>query len=88
MDKEYLLSLANKLVVTVEDNQLSGGFGSGVLEFLSDNAVNSKVIRLAINEEFLTHGSTKELLKMTGLDAESIANVCLDKLKEFEGSVI
>lgn len=87
MDKEYLLTLKDKLVVTVEDNQMAGGFGSGVVEFLSDNQINSKVIRFAINEQFLTHGSVSELLKMTGLDSENIAKVCMDNLNKFKGEV-
>ena len=87
MDKEYLLTLKDKLVVTVEDNQMAGGFGSGVVEFLSDNQINSKVIRFAINEQFLTHGSVSELLKMTGLDFENIAKVCMDNLNKFKGEV-
>lgn len=87
MDKEYLLTLKDKLVVTVEDNQMAGGFGSGVVEFLSDNQINSKVIRFAINEQFLTHGSVSELLKMTGLDFENIAKVCIDNLNKFKGEV-
>lgn len=87
MDKEYLLTLKDKLVVTVEDNQMAGGFGSGVVEFLSDNQINSKVIRFAINEQFLTHGSVFELLKMTGLDFENIAKVCIDNLNKFKGEV-
>lgn len=87
MDKEYLLTLKDKLVVTVEDNQMAGGFGSGVVEFLSDNQINSKVIRFAINEQFLTHGSVSELLKMTGLDFENIAKVCIDNLNKFKREV-
>ncbi len=87
MDKEYLLTLKDKLVVTVEDNQMAGGFGSGVVEFFSDNQINSTVIRLAINEQFLTHGSVSELLKMTGLDSENIAKVCMDNLNKFKGEV-
>lgn len=83
MDNEYLRTLGGRLVVTVEDNQLAGGFGSGVLEYLNDNNIQAKVYRMAINDDVLTHASTKELLKMTNLDADSIVQLCSAKLKEF-----
>ena len=86
LDNDYLNTLEGKLVFTLEDNQLAGGFGSGVLEYCSDNNIPVKIIRLAINEQFLTHGSTKELLKLTELDAESIADKCEKLFKEFKES--
>ena len=85
MDKDYLSKLDGKLVVTLEDNQLAGGFGSGVLEFISDNNIKANVVRMAIDDKVLTQGSVKELLKMSNLDVDSIVKTCKSKLNEFVG---
>lgn len=74
LDSDYLKTLNGKIIVTLEDNQLAGGFGSSVVEFLNDNAIDAKVVRKAINDNVLTQGTVLQLLKMTGLDSESIAN--------------
>ena len=86
MDKNYLATLGGKLVVTLEDNQLAGGFGSSVLEYLNDNNISAKVIRMAINEQFLTQGSIKELLEMVGLDVDSIVDNCIAHYNAFMGT--
>ena len=83
LDKDYLSSLSGRLVVTMEDNQLAGGFGSAVVEYFCDNNISAKVVRLAINEDVLTQGSVSELLKMTKLDADSMFELCSKKYKEF-----
>ena len=58
-------------IVTVEDAMTSGGLGSAVLETVEDMPV--KVKRLGVNDRFVTHGSTAELMHELGLDAEGIA---------------
>lgn len=58
-------------IVTVEDGIISGGLGSAVLETVEDMPV--KVKRLGVNDQFVTHGSTAELMHELGLDAEGIA---------------
>ena len=65
-------------VITIEDGILNGGVGSAVVEYYSDNNVCIKVLRMGINDQFVEHGSTKELYNMLGLDAEGIAR----KIKE------
>ncbi len=63
-------------IVTVEDAMVSGGLGSAVLETVEGMQV--KVKRLGVNDQFVTHGSTAELMHMLKLDAEGIA----DSLRE------
>ena len=58
-------------IVTVEDAMTSGGLGSAVLETVDTQKV--RVVRLGINDQFVTHGSTAELMNMLHLDAEGIA---------------
>ena len=58
-------------IVTVEDGMISGGLGSAVLETVDSSKV--RVVRLGVDDQFVTHGSTAELMHMLGLDAEGIA---------------
>ncbi len=59
-------------IITVEDGMLKGGFGSAVIEFMSDNGYNSEVRRLGIPDYFVEHGTQNELQKECGFDAEGI----------------
>jgi 1-deoxy-D-xylulose-5-phosphate synthase len=67
------LASAHKLVVTVEDNVLAGGFGSGVTEVLADAQVTVPVERLGIPDRFLPHGKRDVVLAELGLDGVGIA---------------
>ena len=64
---------AHRLVATVEDNVLAGGFGSAVAEVLADEAVATPLLRLGIPDKFLPHGKREVLLAELGLDAVGIA---------------
>lgn len=66
-------------IVTIEDGVIQGGFGSAVLEFLSDNHYKSQLLRLGIPDKFIEHGTPEELYEMLGLDNKGIA-VQLTKL--------
>lgn len=84
IDKELLSEVANnyKTIVTVENGTIEGGMGSAVLEFLADNDyTNIDVHRLGIGDEFITHGSTKELLHYCKLDCEGILDSLLKVAK-------
>jgi 1-deoxy-D-xylulose-5-phosphate synthase len=61
-----------KHIITVEDGVLKGGFGSSVIEFMSDNGYNSEVRRLGIHDYFVEHGTQDELLRECGFDDEGI----------------
>ncbi len=61
------------LVVTLEDNVVSGGFGAGVLEALSPHGLGDRIRLIGIPDEFLPPGSAGDVLKSIGLDPESIA---------------
>ncbi len=62
------------LVVTIEDNVRTGGFGAGVLESLSADGLAGKVRTLAIPDRFLRFGNQSKILEELGLDAGSIAD--------------
>ncbi len=59
-------------IITIEDGTIVGGFGSAVLEFMSDNNYSAKVKRLGIPDRFIEHGTQQELYKECGYDQESI----------------
>ncbi|HEV7395651.1 MAG TPA: 1-deoxy-D-xylulose-5-phosphate synthase [Pyrinomonadaceae bacterium] len=76
LDAELLLALARtkRLMVTVEEAYVSGGFGSAVLELLEENGLQDKlrVVRMGLPDRLVTHGDAKLLLAKYGLDADGI----------------
>ena len=64
---------AHNLVVTVEDNVRSGGFGAGVLEALAPAGLAGRVRTLAAPDSFLRFGSQQTILKELGLESGAIA---------------
>jgi 1-deoxy-D-xylulose-5-phosphate synthase len=74
LDKVALHGIFKKFshVITVEDGILKGGFGSAVLEFMSDYGYNAEVRRLGIPDYFVEHGTQDELYHECGFDAEGI----------------
>lgn len=63
-----------KKIVTIEEGVLKGGFGSAILEFMSDNNYHCEIKRLGIDDTFVEHGTPEELHRLVGLDAEGISN--------------
>lgn len=61
-------------VITVEDGTVMGGFGSAVLEFMSDQGYHSRVTRLGLPDRFIDQGTQQELYQECGFDAEGIAS--------------
>jgi 1-deoxy-D-xylulose-5-phosphate synthase len=76
LDAQLLLALARtkRIIVTVEEAYLAGGFGSAVLELLEENGLQDKVrvVRMGIPDRLVTHGDAKLLLAKYGLDADGI----------------
>lgn len=76
LDAGLLLALARtkRLIVTVEEAYLAGGFGSAVMELLEENGLQDKlrVVRMGIPDRLVTHGDAKLLLAKYGLDADGI----------------
>ena len=64
-----------KRVVTVEDAQREGGFGSAVLEWMSDNNKDVKVQRIGLPDHFVEHGTVNELKVIAGIDNDTIKKV-------------
>ena len=74
-DRERVRALANqcKLLVTLEENVLAGGFGSAVAEFLADENIATPLLRFGVPDRFIKQGSRNELLEECVLLPEQIA---------------
>jgi 1-deoxy-D-xylulose-5-phosphate synthase len=77
LDEDLLESVwhRHRLVVTVEENSLAGGFGSAVVEWAARPEVvdHPQVINLGIPDKFQEHASRNELLADMGLTGEGLA---------------
>ncbi len=82
LDTELLLPLARQIgrVVTVEEGCRMGGFGSAVLEALTDAGIIVPVLRIGIDDNFVTHASRAQLLEALGLTATGIARTVQESL--------
>lgn len=84
LDKESILSMTSKIkrVITVEEHCLAGGFGSSVLECISDAGLQGvQVKRLGIGDFFVEHGSQAVLRAKYGIDEEAIYRAAYDLIK-------
>jgi 1-deoxy-D-xylulose-5-phosphate synthase len=75
LDEDLLRSLAesHEFLVTVEENVVSGGAGSAVLEALQRMRLDSNVLLLGLPDRFVEHGDPASLIAECGLDAAGIA---------------
>ena len=82
IDKEVILECAktHKAIVTVEEHNLSGGFGSAVAEVLAEaDGVKAKLVRVALDDRYsCIVGSQKYLRKQYSIDAKAI----VERVKE------
>ena len=77
LDTELICQLAGRLkkIVTVEENVLQGGFGSAVLECLSDNGIaDCRIRRLGLPDTFIEHGPPALLRAAYGVDAVAVVS--------------
>lgn len=77
LDTQLLEDISTRFsrIVTVEDAQRAGGFGSAVLEWMSDNGKAVKVQRIGLPDHFVEHGTVDELKAIAGIDNNTIKKV-------------
>lgn len=75
LDEGMLVKIANKhnIIFTLEDGILSGGMGSGILEYYNKKNIKANVNILAFDDKFITHGEIDELHKIHEMDADGVA---------------
>ncbi len=83
LDADCLLGLASgcRLMVTMEDHVVTGGFGSAVLELLADAGAATPLLRVGWPDAFVTHGKQEELRTLHGLTPDAIARHILQRLR-------
>lgn len=74
LDHQLIDDLAQKYtkIVTLEDHTTIGGSGSAVNEYLSQKKILKPVLNLGLKDVFPEHGSRNEILKLNGLDIDSL----------------
>lgn len=70
-------------IITVEDGVLPGGFGSTVIEFMTDKKYSAEVVRLGIPDEIVEHGEQKELWSICRYDAKAV----IEEVKKMTTSI-
>ncbi len=81
LDRALILELANSHegFVTLEDNVVAGGAGSGVAELLAAEGIVMPILHLGLPDEFQHHASREDLLSEAGLDAAGIRAAILKR---------
>ncbi|HEX7989938.1 MAG TPA: transketolase C-terminal domain-containing protein, partial [Stenotrophomonas sp.] len=88
LDKAMLLELARTHdgFVTVEDNVVAGGAGSGVSELLNAEAVLMPMLHLGLPDSYQHHASREDLLAEAGIDAAGIRTAILKRWPKLQDS--
>jgi len=83
IDTDILDEIAKKypVIITVENGAVTGGFGSAIIEYLSDKNYKTDVVRIGLPDEFVTHGSLDDLHKLNGLDKAGIIKTIRETVK-------
>ena len=84
MDEELLVKYASKvkLVVTLEENTLAGGFGEGVVHLLLDRNIHTETLLLGVPDDFIGHGSVSQQLAECDLNEYGVSNRILKRWME------
>ncbi|MDQ2972787.1 MAG: 1-deoxy-D-xylulose-5-phosphate synthase, partial [Pseudomonadota bacterium] len=74
LDAQLLVEMArsHEGLVSIEDNAIAGGAGSGIAELLNLHGITAPLLQLGLADGFLEHASREELLAIEGLDAAGI----------------
>jgi len=74
LDEDMVMRMAatHELLVTVDENAIAGGAGSGVNECLTANDVHVSVLNLGLPDRFVQHGGRGDMLRDAGLDTAGI----------------
>ncbi|MEE9339381.1 MAG: 1-deoxy-D-xylulose-5-phosphate synthase [Methylococcaceae bacterium] len=74
LDQEIILEMAKShdVLVTIEENVISGGAGSLVNNYIQAQQILMPVLNIGLPDEFIEQGSREELLEYSGLDTQSI----------------
>jgi 1-deoxy-D-xylulose-5-phosphate synthase len=74
LDRDAVLAAAARhaCLVTVEENAIAGGAGSGVNELLAAEGISADILNIGLEDVYIQHGTREECLHQAGLDSEGI----------------
>ena len=86
IDEECIARLAknHKLIVVLEENVITGGYGMQVLECAARKQLSCHVLPIALPDNYVEHGSVEVLRKETGIDAQSVTEKIMETYKELQ----
>lgn len=75
LDRKAVFAAAQRhnVLVTIEENAIAGGAGSGVSELLANENLSISVLHIGLEDDFIQHGTREECLQQAGLDEAGIA---------------
>ena len=82
MDMIEQLSKNHELLVTMEENVESGGFGEKVRTYVDERKWEMGVLSICVPDEYVEHGNVEILRKEIGIDADTIVNRIVEKMKK------
>lgn len=84
LDEETLHEVFAKYtkIITVEDGTVVGGFGSAILEFMAQHNYNAEVKIMGIPDRIVEHGTPKQLYNECHYDADAIADMVREMMKD------
>ena len=90
LDRELILELAKTHdgFVTLEDNAILGGAGSGVAELLAAEGIALPILHLGLADTYLEHASREQLLAESGLDTSGIRSAVLERWPQLAAAPI
>lgn len=82
--KDLLISTIKKSrrILTMEEGTLQGGFGSSISEFIADNDLKASLLRIGVEDKFISAGNKEECSKEAGLNPDSIISKMIKKWPE------
>lgn len=83
LDSNCLDNIAKRhsKIITLEENNLPGGFGSGVVEYFADKNYKNDILRIGLPDGFVDHGTQQELHQLLKIDPDGI----VERVKVFCG---
>lgn len=85
LDTIFTLVRKNKIMVTVEEHVIAGGFGSAIQEALNEAGLAADVLHLGLPEGFIPQGDVNLLKAIYGLDAEGICKSVEQHYRKADG---
>ena len=84
LDEKLLEEVGSRFhrIITIEDGARMGGFGTAVLEWMSDHGYHPDIQRMGLPDTFVEHGTVAQLREIVGLDIESIKNEIKGKVSK------